>query len=174
MHITLYEASVPVFERYLRNLAALVTLAQAHAARCEIEPSAVLQTRLAPSMFPFSMQVEIAAQFSLRACAPLAGLDVPQHGEHATTFEALAARIARALDFLAALTPAQIQGAADRGVRSKAGLETLVLPGRVFLLQYAMPNFMFHLSAAYCILRQLGVPVGKGSFDGFHVYGPQP
>jgi hypothetical protein len=67
-----------------------------------------------------------------------------------------------------------MEGAADREFSSKAGLEVVVLPGREFPLQYAMPNFMFHLSAAYCMLRQLGVRVGKGSFDGFHVHGSQP
>jgi uncharacterized protein len=168
--LTLYEASVPVFLRGLQRLAGLVDLAQAHTAANAIDAALLLDARLAPSMFPFVMQVEIAAQFSLRACAPLAQLAVPPHGDSARSFAALTSRIAAARVFLEALTPQQLEGAAARIIESRAGDATLALPGREFLLHYALPNFYFHLTAAYCILRQQGVPVGKGDFDGFHVY----
>ncbi len=174
MHITLYEASVPVFSRYLGNLADIVSLARSHAAGAGIDASSVLEASLFPSMYAFATQVEIAAQFSLRTCAPLAGLAVPAHGEHARSFEELETRIDRALAFLGALTPEQMDGAANRAVRSQAGQEEVCMPGRVFLLQYALPNFFFHVTAAYCILRRLGVPVGKGDYDGFHVYEAAP
>jgi uncharacterized protein len=172
MSLTLYDASVPVFTRYLKNLAKLLALAQAHAASEHLDPATLLDARLAPSMLPFAMQVEIATQFSLRACAPLAQQGVPAHGEHARSFEALAARIAAALNFLEAMTPAQMEGAAERVISSRAGEEVLSLPGREFLLQYALPNFFFHLTTAYAILRQQGLLIGKGDFDGFHVYAP--
>jgi hypothetical protein len=168
--ITLYEASVPVFVRGLQRLAGLVGLAQTHAATNAIDAAALLDARLAPSMYPFVTQVEIATQFSLRACAPLAQLAVPPHGDSARSFAALTSRIAAARLFLDALTPQQLEGAAERLIESRAGEAALALPGREFLLHYALPNFYFHLTAAYCILRQQGVPVGKGDFDGFHVY----
>jgi hypothetical protein len=170
--LTIYDAAVPVFSRGLQRLAALVALARAHATGHALDPAVLLDARLAPTMFPFTMQVEIAAQFSLRACAPLAQRAVPPHGEHAQSFEALASRIAAAQAFLGSLQPVQMEGGAERIIESRAGEATVALPGREFLLHYALPNFYFHLTAAYCILRQQGVPVGKGDFDGFHVYGP--
>ena len=172
MQLTLYEASVPVFARYLNQLAKLMALAQAHAAGAHLDPATLLDARLAPSMFPFAMQVEIATRFSLRACAPLAQREVPAQGESARSFEALAKAIAAALSFLQALTPAQMDGADERVVSDRAGEAIVSLPGREFLLLYALPNFFFHLTVAYATLRQQGVPLGKGDFDGFHVYTP--
>jgi hypothetical protein len=170
--LTIHDASVPVFSRGLQRLAVLLTLAQAHAQAHALEPAVLLDARLAPTMLPFAMQVETAAQFSLRACAPLAQLAVPPHGKSARSFAALAERVTAARFFLDALTPNQMEGAAERLIESRAGEATLALPGREFLLHDALPNFYFHLTAAYCILRQQGVPVGKGDFDGFHVYAP--
>lgn len=172
----LYEASVPVFRRYLRQLRAMLALGEAHA-----DAGALLGARLAPGMLTLAAQAEVAANFAVRACAPLAGSALSDSGafpasalrdsgQFAPTYEGLRQRIDFVLGFLDALTPAQFDGAANRMVSDRAGEALVTLPGQPFLLQYALPNFFFHLTAAYAILRQGGVALGKADFDGFHVY----
>ena len=174
MNLTMYEASVPVFTRYLGQLARIVSLAEEHATKRNIDPQSVLQAQLAPSMYPFALQVEIAANFAFRACAPLAGMEIPPCGEHRASFTALKARITQTLAFLATLTPDQMEASEGRQFLSQAGLGSISLAGPVFLQQYALPNFFFHVSTAYAILRHIGVELGKADYDGFHVYAGQP
>lgn len=159
----MYAASVPVFQRYLGQLARMVDAGAAHG--CD------LQARLVPDMLPLGLQIDIATQFSLRACAPLAGREVPPFGQGSASFADLHARIHRAQAFLAELTPAQMADSAKRLCTDQAGQATVALPGAVFLSQYALPNFFFHLTSAYALLRQQGVPLGKADFDGWHRYG---
>lgn len=130
----------------------------------------LLAARLAPDMLPLSSQIEIAVNFALRACFPLAGRPVPPFGEFLPTFAGLQARIARASALLAALNEADFAGAERRVIDSRAGEVELSLPAPTFLHQYAMPNFFFHVTTAFAILRHHGLPLGKGDFDGFHVY----
>ena len=170
MNLSLHEASVPVFSRYLHQLSAMLALGERHAAGHGLHSSALLQARLSPTMYPLFKQVQIAAGFALRACAPLAGQAVPQWGDPDESFEGLQRRIADTLSFLQELSPEQMHGAGDRMLTSQAGLEAVELPGRAFLTQYALPNFFFHVTTAYAILRHLGVGLGKGDYDGFHVY----
>lgn len=166
----MYEASVPVFARYLRQLSAMLDLAQQHARRQGLDADTLLQARLSPSMYPFSKQVEIAAGFALRACAPLAGMERPADPAHIDGFAGLQDRIAQVQAFLESIAPEQMAGSEAREYTSQAGLEPVSLPGRVFLLQYALPNFFFHVTTAYAILRHMGVGLGKGNYDGFHTY----
>ena len=173
MPLGLYDASVPVFLRYLDRLLGLVNAAQAHADSHHQEPAVLLLARLAPDMAPFETQVLIAANFGLRACFPLAGQDIPPYGEFLATFDGLRARIAYVQSLLQALQPSQYVGGESRVLESQAGNARVSLPAPEFLLQYALPNFFFHLSAAYAILRNQGVPIGKAQFDGFHDY-PSP
>ncbi len=168
--LSMYEASVPVFGRYLRQLSAMLDLAQNHARKQGLDPNTLLQARLSPTMYPFSTQVEIAAGFAVRACAPLAGLPKPADTPSAEGFDGLRARIARVMAFLDAIDPQQMAGSESREFTSQAGLEPVSLPGQVFLLQYALPNFFFHATTAYAILRHMGVGLGKGNYDGFHTY----
>ncbi len=170
MMITMYEASVPTLRRYLGQLSKLVALAEAHVPSNEAAPDSLLQAALAPSMYPFASQVEITANFALRTSAPLAGLATPAYGAFDASFAGLQQRIAHALTFIDALTPAQFAGSAERTILDRAGDANIALPGRIYLLEYALPNFLFHLSTAYAILRHAGVTVGKGDFDGLHVY----
>lgn len=166
----MYTASIPVFQRYLGQLAHMLDQAEAHATRHALDIPSLLQARLAPDMLPLALQVDIAAHFALRACAPLAGLEVPEFGEHSHSFEQLQARIRRNQAFLDTLTPELMEDGAQRSCSSRAGKALVTLPGDAFLSQYALPNFFFHLSCAYAILRQQGVPLGKADFDGWHVY----
>ncbi len=168
--LTMYSASVPVFSRYLGQLAQLLVLAEDYAARNQLDPQSVLQARLAPSMLPFAVQVEVAANFAVRACAPLAGLEVQPFTEHRDSFAALKNYVASTIAFLATLTPHQMDGSEGRLVTDRAGLASVSLDGPGFLLQYALPNFFFHSTNAFAILRHLGLDIGKANFDGFHVY----
>jgi hypothetical protein len=163
---------VPVFQHYLTQLTGLVRKAQAHVNMQDLPEAAILDARLAPDMLPFSLQVEIAANFARRACAPLAGLDVPAYGAKTESFAWLLAHIADTQAFLAGLTPAQMADADTRTHHSQAGEALVSLKGHEFLLHYALPNFFFHLSSAYAILRQQGLAIGKADFDGFHQYSP--
>lgn len=161
----MYDSSVPVFRRYLSNLRAIVSLAATHP-----DAAALLSARLAPNMNDFATQVEIAVNFPVRCCAPLCGLPHRGSGEFGATFSGLRARIDHVLAFLDGLTPADFNGAEERTIADRAGEAELTLKGRQFLSEYALPNFFFHLTSAYAILRQAGLPIGKSDFDGFHVY----
>lgn len=164
MPMSLYDASVPVFLRYLERLDGLVAIAGAH----EDAPQ-LLNARLAPDMHAFSSQVQIAAGFALRACFPLAGQAVPSWDE-ARSFGDLRARIASVVALLTALQRSQFDGAGERLIESRAGQAVVRLPAAQLLMEYALPNFFFHLSTAYAILRHHGVAVGKEHFDGWHAY----
>ena len=129
-----------------------------------------MQARLAPDMLPLAVQCEIAANFALRACYPLAGLAVPPYSEFAASFEGLQARIAHAQGLIGALNPAAFEHTALRTIHGDAGQARLALPAQEFLLHYTLPNFFFHISMAYAILRQQGVGLGKADFDGYHAY----
>jgi len=170
MPVTLHAASVPVFLRYLERLQHLVDAAEAAAADRGYAAADWLGARLAPDMLPFEQQVGIAAHFALRASHPLAGLAVPPYGDFPASFDGLRQRIARVAGLIGVLDPAPFEAAESRTLESQAGQALVRLPAPEFLLQYALPNFFFHLSCAYAILRQRGVALGKQDFDGFHAY----
>ena len=170
--VGLYRGCVPVCLRYLDRLRDLLDAAEAHALTHGLAPADLLEARLAPDMLPFATQVAIAAQFTLRTCFPLAGRAVPPDAEFPATFDGLRSTIARAASLLGSLDPAQFDGSESRVLESRAGDAVVTLAAPEFLLQYALPNFFFHVTTAYAILRQRGVLVGKAQFDGFHSYPP--
>ncbi|MFZ2751987.1 MAG: DUF1993 domain-containing protein [Lysobacteraceae bacterium] len=166
----LHQASIVVFQRYLARLAALLDLAQAHAGPDPGRINALLAARLAPDMLPLHVQVEVVSNFALRASFPLAGETVPDYGEFPAGFDGLRARIARTRRLLETLAPARFEGASARVIHDRAGDAELSLPATEFLFEYALPNFFFHLTTVYAILRNCGVAVGKADFDGYHRY----
>lgn len=166
----LYEASVPVFLRYLDRLAGLVDIADAFVRSRDIPPEELLNARLTPDMLPFETQVHIAANFSLRAAFPLADQDIPPYGEFDVSFDGLRQCIARAMKLVGSLNAADFDNGESRIIESKAGNALVSLRAPEFLFQYALPNFFFHLTTAYAILRSRGVAIGKEDFDGFHAY----
>jgi uncharacterized protein len=170
MTITTYQASVPVLTRYITHLGHMLDKAQAHADSHKMAPTSLLQARLAPDMLPLATQLEIAANFVFRLCAPLAGQAIPAYGAHGASFESLQARLREALEFMASIKPEQLEGLAQRNVSSQAGQAMVTLNESTFITQYALPNFFFHITMAYAILRHQGVALGKADFDGFHVY----
>jgi len=170
MTVSFYEASVPVFRRYLGQLASLLAAAESHAEQHGLPADVLLQGRLAPDMLPCAVQVEVAANFALRACYPLAGLPVPAYGDFESTIEGLRLRLQQVVALLNALNPISFAASEACVIEDSAGNGMVSLEADVFLFQYALPNFFFHVAMAYAILRHSGVAIGKADFDGFHSY----
>lgn len=167
-----YQASVVVCRRYLLRLDALLDTAAA--TLDDGQRAALPDARLAPDMLPFRMQVEVVSNFALRLCFPLAGEPVPDYdggqGAFSGDVDGLRARLSRSVALLDGLSADAFATAASRVIRDRAGEADLALPATEFLFQYALPNFFFHLTTAYAILRSRGMPVGKADFDGYHRY----
>jgi len=166
MTLSMYQASVPVFQRTLTALSAILDKAAAHAAQRKIEPSVLLNTRLFPDMFALVRQVQLAADFAKGTGARLAGIEIPKFADDETTFDQLKARIAKTVDFLKTLKPAQIDGSEGRDITIPIGGQPRTFKGQPYLLHFALPNFFFHVTTAYDILRQCGVEIGKRDFIG--------
>lgn len=166
MSLSMYQASIPVFTRQLNNLSAILGLAAADAEARKIDPSVLFNARLAPDMFPLSRQVQVACDGASAGTALLAGIDAPSQADDETSFAELQARIAKVQAFLQGVSAAQIDGNEERTVTlSRRGKETH-FQGQAFLLDHVMPNFYFHLTTAYAILRHNGVAIGKRDFLG--------
>lgn len=166
MSISMYQASVPVFIRNLTNLSAILDKVATNAEVRKIDPSVFLNARLAPDMYALVRQVQTAADFAKGAGARLAGVEVPRYEDNETTIAELKARLAKTVTFLKSLTPAQIDGSEERKVTLKLGGKEISLNGQNYLLNLALPNFFFHYTAAYAILRHNGVDLGKPDYIG--------
>ena len=164
MTVSLYHASVPVFHQMLGGLSAVMDKAAAHAEAKKIDPAALTGARLYPDMFPFTRQVMIATDHAKGSSARLAGVEVPKFEDTETTFAELKARIQKTLDFIATLKPAQFEGAETRDVTIPLRSEPTTFKGRAYLFHFALPNFYFHATTAYDILRHNGVELGKPDF----------
>ena len=166
MTISMYQASAPRFANMLKNLSALLDKAQAHCEARKIDPAALTAFRLYPDMFPFTRQVQIACDTAKGAVARLAGVEIPKHEDTEQTFAELKARIAKTLDFVGSVKPAQIDGSEAKEVVLKMRAGDVKFNGMQYLLGHAWPNFYFHVTTAYAILRHNGVEVGKRDFIG--------
>lgn len=164
MTLSMYQASVPVFQRTLSALDKILDKAAAYAAERKIDPLVLTAARLSPDMFPMSRQVQIATDHAKGATARLAGLAVPSYEDAEKTFPELKARIAKTLAFIGTVTPAQIDGSEGRDISLKAGPRELTFKGQDYLLFFALPNFYFHATTAYDILRHNGLGIGKLDF----------
>jgi uncharacterized protein len=166
MTISIHQASAARFVHMLDNLSAMLEKAAAHCEAKKIDPAALTTFRLYPDMFPLSRQVQIACDTAKGAVARLAGLEVPKHEDTEQTFADLRARIAKTLDFVQSVKPAQLEGAESRDVTIKLRGQDTVFKGGQYLLNHAYPNFYFHTATAYNILRHNGVELGKRDFLG--------
>lgn len=166
MTLSMYQASVPVFARALENLAAILAKAAAHAEARKIDPAVFINARLAPDMFALARQVQIASDGAKGCAARLAGVEVPSYPDTEATFPELQARIAKTIAFVTGFTAAQIDGSEERVVTLKQRGEDVRYRGQDYLLKLALPNFFFHVTTAYDILRHHGVEIGKGDYLG--------
>jgi hypothetical protein len=166
MKLTVYEASVPRFANILRNLSAILDKAEAHVEARKIDPLALMQARLFPDMFAFARQVQTACDSAKGAVARLAGVEIPKHEDTEKTFPELKARIAKTLDFIESVDRARLDGAESREVTLKFRGQDTKFGALQFLFGFAYPNFYFHVSTAYAILRHNGVELGKPDYIG--------
>jgi len=166
MIISMHQASAPRFANTLRNLSVILDKAQAHCEAKKIEPAALTQARLFPDMFPFTRQVQIACDTAKGAVARLAGVEVPKHEDTEQTFAELKARIAKTIDFVQSVGAAKIDGSEGREVVLKMRSGEVKFTGVQYLMGHALPNFYFHVTTAYNILRHNGVEIGKRDYIG--------
>jgi uncharacterized protein len=166
MALSMYQASVPVFVKTLGNLAAILEKAESFAVAKKVDQSVLLGYRLAPDMLNLARQVQIATDHAKGAPARLAGMEPPSIENTEASFAELKARIDKVIAFLDTLKPAQVDGSEEREVTLKMGGNTLTYKGQPYLLHFALPNFFFHVTTAYSILRHCGVELGKKDYIG--------
>ena len=167
MTLSMHAASVPVFQQMLAALAGVLSKAEAHASERKIEPAALLQARLFPDMFPLARQVQIACDFARSVSARLAGAEVPAYEGGDQTFADLQQRIAATLAFVSGLDATRFEGSGERDVLLRPGTpKERHIGGRAYLLAYKLPQFFFHVTTAYDLLRHNGVEIGKKDFMG--------
>jgi hypothetical protein len=166
MTISMYSASVPLFQRSLAGLSKVLEKGAAFAETKKIDQAVLLQARLAPDMFALARQVQIASDTVKGCVARLAGAEAPSWPDTETSFAELQARIARTLEYLASFAPDQIDGSEERPVTLKMRTGDIHFTGYSYLGGFAIPNVMFHCAIAYAILRHNGVELGKRDFLG--------
>ena len=166
MHISMYGLAHTSTTRALRALDAILDKAVAFAEARKIDPSVLLNARLAPDMFPLVRQVQIACDFGKGPMARLSGTENPRMEDTETSFPELKARIQRTLDFIASVPEAAFEGCEDRDITVQAGPQTLQFKGLPYLVGYVLPNLNFHRGMAYAILRHNGVELGKRDYLG--------
>lgn len=164
--ISMYNASVPVFTRLLRNLDGFLDKAVVYADSKKIEHNTLLTARLAPDMLPLIKQVQIATDNTKGCVARLAGVDIPKYEDNEATFADLKARIAKTLAFIASISPDQINGSEDKDIVLNFGPNKFEFKGLHYLLNFASFNVFFHVTTAYGILRHNGLDLGKKDFIG--------
>jgi hypothetical protein len=166
MSISMYDISIPVLTRGLTNLSAILDKAAAHATAKKFDSAVLAQLRLFPDMHPLVRQVQIACDTAKGAAARLAVIEVPKHEDTEVTFAELKARIAKTVDFLKSVTAAQLKDAESRNIEIKFPNGSWKFTGIDYLTGFVLPNFYFHSSMVYALLRKSGVDVGKGDFLG--------
>lgn len=167
MPLSMSQAFLPVFEIHLNALSAILGKAEAYAVAKKIDPAVLLHSRLAPDMFDLGRQVQVAADQAKRGAARLAGVDPPIYEDNETTIDQLKARLAKTLAWLNTLDRNRIDATTDREVTFPlGGTNKGTMKGGDYLIHYVLPNFYFHVTAAYAILRHCGVDIGKRDFLG--------
>jgi uncharacterized protein len=162
----MYELSVPVIIRNLTALSKFLTKAEADLDARKLDKSVVLGLRVYPDMFPLLRQVQLVTDFAKGCGARLGGVAVPSYADEEKTFEELQARITKTINFLQSLDAKAFEGADKRDVTLKISGKDTTMPGQDYFTSAFLPNFFFHMTTAYNILRGVGVPLGKGDFMG--------
>ena len=166
MSVSLYDVSIPVFALSLNNLAAILQKAAGHAETKKVDPKALPAARLIIDMLPLSAQIQIACDTAKGAAARLAGIEIPKHEDTEATLDELKARIVKTLEFIKSIKPDQLHGAETREITLKFPQSTLKFTGVNYLTNFVLPNFYFHVTMAYALLRKNGVELGKRDFLG--------
>jgi hypothetical protein len=166
MMTSMYQTSIPTSIRVLNNLVAILEKGAAHAQARKIDPAVLLNARLFPDMFPFTRQVQLAADTANSGAARLAGAEVPVYDNDESSFAELATRIRKAIAQLEAFKPEQLDGTEDKTVTWQTRSSTRSMQGLPYLMNHVLPNLFFHTTTAYNILRHNGVELGKMDYLG--------
>ncbi|MCJ7555812.1 MAG: DUF1993 domain-containing protein [Gammaproteobacteria bacterium] len=166
MSISVYDQSIGSMSRMLNNLDLIVGKAEAYAADNDIDPSVLLNARLYPNMRTFIFQIQVATDIAKSCSARLSGNDVPKWEDNETTFADVHARIKKTLDYIATFKPEQFEGSETREITLKLRDRTVEFTGQTYLLGFVLPNFYFHMTTAYALLRHNGLNIGKIDFIG--------
>ena len=166
MPISMHSQSVPVFARLLNNLSGILDKTAQNCAERKIEPAVLLGSRLSPDMFPLSRQIQIACDMAKGGAARLGGVEVPKYEDNEVSIDDLKARIAKTIAFVQSVPEAQFGDSDTRSVTIQQRGESVTMAGQKYLNNFVLPNFFFHMTTAYAILRHNGVPLGKVDFTG--------
>ena len=164
MAISMHSASVLIFVRLLGNIDGWLDKAEAHAAEKKFEPSVYLGARLAPDMLPFIQQIQIACDTAKFCVARLAGSEGPKFEDNETTLAELRQRVRKTIDYVQSVPAAQVDGSDDREITVPRRAGPIVMKGEMYLKHFALPNFFFHVTTVYALLRHNGVNLGKSDF----------
>jgi hypothetical protein len=162
----MHSASVPVFVRMLGNLLTWLDKAEAHAAARKFEPGVLLSARLAPDMLPFGKQIQIACDAAKFGVARLAGVEAPKFDDTENSLGELRERVKRTIDYVQSISDAQLDGTEDKDVIVPRRDGSMTLKGEPYLKHFVLPNFFFHVTTTYALLRHNGVDLGKGDYLG--------
>lgn len=166
MGISMHSASVPVFVRMLDNLLAWLDKAEAHAAARKFDVNVLLTARLAPDMLPFVKQIQIASDAAKFGAARLAGVEPPKFEDNEATLAELRERVKKTIDYVKSVPAARIDGSEDKDITVPRRDGPMILKGEPYLKHYVLPNFFFHVTTAYALLRHNGVDLGKADYLG--------
>ena len=166
MSLSMYTASIPVFQHMLRNLSHLLEKGEQHAASRKFDPVALTTFRLAPDMLPFTRQVLIACDAAKNGVARISGVEAPKFEDKEATFVELRERVQKTLAYLETVPAGAMDGTEDKEITFPVGPNTRTMKGQAYLTTWVMPNFFFHVTTAYAILRHNGVEIGKRDFLG--------
>ena len=164
MALSMYTASVPVFQHMLRNLSHLLERGEQHAAARKFDPVALTTYRLAPDMLPFTRQVLIACDVVKNGVMRISGVEAPKFEDQEATFGELRERVQKTIDYLEKVPAGALDGTEDKEITFPVGPDTRTMKGQAYLTTWMVPNFFFHITTAYAILRHNGVEVGKRDY----------
>ncbi|MEW5855534.1 MAG: DUF1993 domain-containing protein [Myxococcota bacterium] len=164
MTISMSSASLPVFVKMLKNARTWLDKAAAYAEQKKFDPSVLVQSRLAPDMFPLAKQIQLASDHAKGCTARLAGLEVPRFEDKESTIPELQARIDKTIAFIESVPAAKVDGSEDRDIVLPSPHGERRFKGEDYLKHYALPNFYFHVTTTYAILRHNGVDLGKRDY----------
>ena len=164
MTISMYKTSVPIFVQFLTSMSAVLDKAAAHCEAKKIEPATLLNMRLYPDMFPLVRQLRAVTDHAISATARLAGAELITFPNNEASFPEVKDRIAKTVDFVKGFKPEQINGTEDKEIVVKFSSGERKFNGQTFLLNFCLPNFYFHATTAYDILRHCGIELGNDNF----------
>ena len=166
MAISMYQASVPLFVHQFKSLSAILKTAEAFCEAKKIDPSVLINARLAPDMLPLARQIQIASDGSKGGVARLAGVEAPSYPDTEASFAELQERIAKTVAFIQSVPAEKVDGSEEKTITLKVGPNEHSFPGLTYLSHFVIPNFYFHVTTAYNILRHNGVEIGKRDYLG--------